>query len=136
MNYPNRYHTVPKTRINHVQVLRVFLIVAGVLLIGRLFYIQIVRHDYYQAQALAEHTKKFEISAPRGEIKMMDGTQTVSVVLNEERYTIYADPQYIADANTTADKLIGIIGGDKADLVNKLSITDSRYVVPKTKLTE
>lgn len=136
MNYPNRYHTATKTRVNHAQVLRVILIIAGALLIGRLFFIQIIRHDYYQAQALAEHIKKFEISAPRGEIKMMDGTETVSVVLNEERYTIYADPQYITDANGTADKLIGLIGGDKADLVNKLSVTDSRYVVLAKKFTK
>jgi cell division protein FtsI/penicillin-binding protein 2 len=136
MNYPNRYQTIPKTRVNHVQVLRVILIMAGVLLVGRLFYIQIIRHDYYQAQALAEHTKKFEISAPRGEIKMMDGTGTVAVVLNEERYTIYADPQYITDANATADKLIGLIGGDRTNLVNKLSVTDSRYVVLAKKFTK
>jgi stage V sporulation protein D (sporulation-specific penicillin-binding protein) len=136
MNYPTQYQTVKKARVNHVQVLRILLILFGAVLIGRLFYVQIIRHDYYEAQALAEHTKKFEINAPRGIINMEDGTQTVPVVLNEVRYTIFADPQYIADASGTADKLIEVIGGEKEALVEKLSATNTRYVVLAKKFTK
>lgn len=136
MHYSTDYQTVKKAKINHVQVLRVFLVLIGAVLIGRLFYIQIIKHDYYEAQALAEHTKKFEINAPRGLIYMEDGTETVPVVLNETRYTIYADPQYISDAQATADQLIELIGGDKNDLVEKLSAANTRYVVLAKKFTK
>lgn len=122
--------------INRIQILKIFLVIFGVILVSRLFYIQIVRHDYYQAQALAEHIKKFEISATRGIIYFQDGDGTVPVVLNEKRYTIYADPRYITDAENTAAKLIDLIGGDQGDLKTKLETKDSRYVILGKKMTE
>jgi len=124
-----------QVKIDRVQILRVLLVVVGAILIARLFYVQIIRHDHYQAQALAEHIKKFEINAPRGLIYMQDGNNTVPVVLNEQRYTIYADPKYVSDPNDTADKLIGLIGGDKVSLKKKLS-SGSRYVVLAKKMTK
>jgi len=124
-----------KTR-NRVAILRGLLIVIGVILIGRLFYIQIIRHEHYQAQALAEHIKKFEINAPRGLIKMQDGSNVVPVVLNEQRYIIFADPNYIDNADLTADRLVGLIGGKKEELLKKLTTKNSRYVVIAKKLTK
>lgn len=128
---PSKIHTL-----NRVQILKGLLIVVGIILIGRLFYVQIIRHDYYQAQALAEHIKKFEISAPRGIINLEDGNSIVPVVLNEQRYTIYADPKYISDAGDTANKLIGLLGGDKAALKKKLETSNSRYVILAKKMTK
>ncbi|MEI6237251.1 MAG: penicillin-binding protein 2 [Candidatus Saccharibacteria bacterium] len=121
---------------NRVAILRGLLIVVGIILIGRLFYIQIIRHEHYQAQALAEHIKKFEINAPRGLIKMQDGSDVVPVVLNEQRYIIFADPNYIENANSTADRLVGLIGGKKEELLKKLATKNSRYVVIAKKLTK
>lgn len=124
------------SKFNRIQLIRVLLIVAGCLLIARLFYVQIIKHEFYQAKALAEHIKKFEISAPRGIIKFQDGQNTVPIALNEKKYTIYADPAYIEEPEQTANKLIGIIGGNKLDLVNKLSTKSSRYVVLAKKFTK
>jgi len=122
--------------LNRVQILKVFLVLFGAILIGRLFYVQIVRHDYYQSKALAEHIKKFEITSVRGTIYLQDGDETVPVVLNERRYTIYADPKYISDPKDTADKLIGLIGGSRESLKKKLETTDSRYIILAKKMTK
>lgn len=135
MNYSRRYQPKKVQTINHVQWLKFILLTLGALLVARLFYVQIVRHDYYQAQAYAEHIKKFEINAPRGIIKMLDGNSSIPVVLNEIRYTIYADPQYITDARETAASLIKIIGGNQEDLRKKLETSDSRYIVLAKKMT-
>lgn len=136
MNYPRTYRTKPKITIGYVQLLRVVLFIAGTVLITRLFYVQIIRHDYYEAQALAEHIKKFEIPAIRGSIRFTDGTAgSIPVVLNETRYTIYADPQYIADSKMTASKLGPVLGGDQSELQEKLE-ADSRYVVLAKKMTK
>jgi stage V sporulation protein D (sporulation-specific penicillin-binding protein) len=135
MNYPNIQEKKSR-HINRVQLLKIALVIFGVILISRLFYVQIIRHDHYQSQALAEHIKKFEISASRGTIYFQDGSETVPVVLNEKRYTIYADPKYISNTEETADKLIGLIGGDKEDLKAKLETTNSRYVILAKKMTK
>lgn len=136
MNYIKPKQHKPSRQFDKVQVLRVVLVMIGVLLIGRLFYVQIIKHDYYQAQALAEHIKKFEISAPRGIIRFQDGDSSVPVVLNETKYTVFADPKYITNSEETAAKLIGTIGGDKDELAKKLKNSDSRYVILAKKLTK
>ncbi len=61
----------------------------------RLFQLQILDHDKYSAIAQAEHTKKFEIKASRGIIKIKDGAQEVPFVLNENRPTMFADPRML-----------------------------------------
>jgi cell division protein FtsI (penicillin-binding protein 3)/stage V sporulation protein D (sporulation-specific penicillin-binding protein) len=135
MNY-SRQPKQKTLKVNRIQLLRVLLIIIGSVFIFRLFYIQIVKHEYYQSQALAEHIKKFEISAPRGIIRFQDGDKTVPVVLNEPRYIIYADPKYISDSEVTASKIVEIIGGNKKDIKKKLETDDSRYVVLAKKMTK
>lgn len=131
MSYQTRQPEKPKRLLlNRVVVLRSLLIVVGVVLIGRLFYVQIIRHDYYKAQALQEHVKKFAIPPKRGTISFQDSNGgAVPVVLNESRYLVYADPQYVKDPAATADKLVGILGGDKKQLEEKLQTPNTRYVI-------
>ena len=44
------------------------LVIAGVFVI-RLFYLQVIRHDYYQTAALTKQLKEYEIPADRGVIE-------------------------------------------------------------------
>ena len=136
MNYTKPRQQNIKQSFNRVNVLRVFVIIIGAILISRLFYVQIIRHEHYQAQALAEHIKKFEISAPRGIVSLSDGNSSVPIVLNEQRYTIYADPYYITDAQATAAKLVPVIGGAVDDTAKKLANKSSRYVILAKKMTK
>ena len=129
MNYRSQQQKVPvPKRIDRTQLLKVFLFVFGAIFVGRLFYVQIIRHDYYAAQALAEHTKKYEIPAPRGLIKVQDGSSTSILVLNEKRNLIYADPKFITDSKDAAKKVVSILGGDEQDIAKKLG-SESRYVI-------
>lgn len=129
MNYRSQQQKqpVPK-RIDRTQLLKVCLFVFGAIFVGRLFYVQIIRHDYYAAQALAEHTKKYEIPAPRGLIKVQDGSSTSILVLNEKRNLIYADPKFITDSKDAAKKVVSILGGNEQDIAKKLG-SESRYVI-------
>lgn len=136
MPYQKTDHSVPVAMPGgRMLLLRYALVLLGLLLVARLFYIQIIRHEYYQAQALGEHVKKYEIPATRGTISFQDGSGgTVPVVLNEKRFLIYADPKYIKDASGTAAKLISILGGDERQLVKNLQSESSRYVVLAKKI--
>lgn len=135
MNYVKPRQDNSHRSIDRVAVLRILIIVMGGILIARLFYVQIIRHDFYQSQALAEHIKKFEIPARRGIIRLSDGSNSVPIVLNEQRYIIYADPKYITDFEGTATKLVPVIGGDVNAVAKKLK-TPSRYVILAKKLTK
>lgn len=134
MNYrPQQQKQIKTSRIDRGQFLKIGLFIFGAIFISRLFYVQIIRHDFYSAQALAEHTKKYEIPAPRGLIKVQDGTRTTSLVLNEKRNLVYADPKFITDSEEAAKKIIPILGGSESDLQKKLA-SNSRYVILAKKM--
>src|SRR3990167_5185713 len=88
------------------------LILILAIFIARLFYLQIIRHDYYRAQALADQQKEYVIAAPRGTISAQSGNVTVPMVLNEKLYTLYVDPVYIKDAASTSKKIADIMGAN------------------------
>lgn len=70
-------------------------LVAGVIVV-RLFVIQIIQKGEWVAKAEAQHTLENTIKAKRGEIYMMDGSEPVAVVMNEQVWTVILDPM-VAD---------------------------------------
>lgn len=104
------------------------LLVVFVIFLIRLFYLQVIRHDFYSKSALASQLKEYEVPAQRGVIMVHDGQNLVPIVLNEDVYTVFADPKYIVDAKDSADKLAGVIGGDKAKYEDSMK-KSSRYAV-------
>lgn len=112
----------------------VLLLLFGIFII-RLFYLQVIRHDYYQKAAFKSQLKQYEIPAERGTIQAYNGDRLVPLVLNETLFTLYADPVYVKDPRAAADKLAKAIGGDSRDYARKMSAKDTRYVVLARKLS-
>jgi stage V sporulation protein D (sporulation-specific penicillin-binding protein) len=104
--------------------------------IARLFYLQIIEHDYYHKQALNDQLKEYSITAPRGIIEAHDGDQTVPIVLNETLYTLYADPSFVKDAGAAAQKLSPITKGDSSKYEKLLKSKNTRYVVLAKRLSK
>ncbi len=67
-------------------------LIAMLVIAGRLFFIQIIEHDAWVAKASEQHTLLETIAAKRGEIYMMDHGEPVAVVLNQTTYQIVIDP--------------------------------------------
>lgn len=112
------------------------LLVAVVASFGaRLFYLQVLRNDFYSNAARSIQLKQFEIPAERGGIYAYDGTDIVPLVLNETRYRIVADPEIISDSNATAIALAPVLGRPAED-IKKLLEVDSRYEIISTKQTK
>lgn len=101
----------------------------------RLFYVQIIHYDYYKNAAYADQFKQYEIPSSRGIIEARDGTDIVPIVLNQELYTLYADPTFIKDANTTALKVAAITKGDATSYARLMQTPDTRYVVLAKKIS-
>ncbi|RWZ79458.1 MAG: penicillin-binding protein 2 [Candidatus Chaera renei] len=107
------------------------MLVIGALFVFRLFWLQVVQHDYYQNEAQKEQVARFTIPAKRGQIYARDGSSgIVPLVLNEAVYTVYADPQVVVDKTKVVDlmqRVAGgnLVGGFPAALDNR----QSRYAV-------
>lgn len=108
--------------------------IAGIFVI-RLFYLQIIRHSYYQQAALRGQLKQYEIEPERGEILVHNGSSTTPIVLNQTLYTLFADPKFITDVPATALAVQKVIGGD-ASAYEKQMKASSRYEILAKRLTK
>lgn len=113
-----------------------YIVLLGIfgLIVLRLFYLQIIRHEYYRTTALLGQYKEYEIAPDRGVIEAHDGDRVVPIVLNEKKYTLFVDPKYVKDIPDTADRIQKVIGGSE-DKYSKAMKTDSRYVILQKKLS-
>ena len=75
-----------------IRLLRSLTIISLAVIFVRLFFIQIIEHDAWVAKANEQHTLLETITAKRGEVYMMDGSEPVAVVLNQTVYQVIIDP--------------------------------------------
>ena len=110
------------------------LLVVAAIFIVRLFYLQVVRHDYYAAAAKSGQLKAYTIPSERGAILARDGDAFVPLVLNEKRYSLFADPQFVSQPDSAALKLAAITGGQARQYATQMRAANTRYVVLAKKL--
>lgn len=116
--------------------LAVMIFVVMAIFVLRLFYLQIIKYDYYVSKANGSQIKRLEIPAKRGEIYTLDGNQLAPLVMNQIVYTVFADPQIIEDEAKIIET-VQKVAGDKAraNLKDLLGKKDSRYQILATKIT-
>lgn len=106
------------------------LLIMGVFVI-RLFYIQVIRHDFYETEAYKSQVTKLTVQPTRGKVLAMDGANnTTPLVLNESVYTVFADPQEVKHPDKISSALRRIAGGNIAKGFEE-NLTDKklRYVI-------
>ena len=118
-----------KWRINLVFIL--FISFSAVLL-GRLFFIQVIHNDFYKALAQGLTFPATGIQAERGEIFLKNGE---SLAINKNFPLVFAVPPKVSDAEKTAQILSEILRLDKNFILEKLK-ADSLYSLIKNKLTQ
>ena len=82
------------------------------LIVAKLFSIQVIHHNEYVAQAEAQHTMQNTIVAKRGEIYILDGKETVPIVMNSKVWSVIIDPQTTRGNREEVEKLIRENAGD------------------------
>lgn len=103
----------------------------------RLFYLQVIQHDYYAGLANEEQLKKERIPATRGIIYAKDGNSAPKpLVMNETVYTVFADPKVVEDPDKVVDVMKRVAGGNvRIGFEDLLKKTESRYQILATKVT-
>jgi len=112
----------------------IFIIVA--IFVGRLFYLQVIQHDYYVGLAEEEQVTRLKIPASRGLIYAKNGDEPVQLAMNETVYTVFADPQTITDKEKVVEVLRNVAGGNvRTGFDTFLDRKESRYQILATKLS-
>ncbi|MBI4053854.1 MAG: penicillin-binding protein 2 [Candidatus Doudnabacteria bacterium] len=111
-----------------------FLAVAVLLSIGlivvRLFFVQVISHDYYSALAQSQQELSSELIPERGEVYIRDkfSQEPYPLVRNVNRPLVFAVPQQISDAPALAKKLSAILGLDSKEVLSKITNQEKKYV--------
>lgn len=102
----------------------------------RLFYLQVIRHDFYVAAAKEEQQRQLVLPAQRGEIYTMDGDTPTKLVMNETVYTVFADPKIITKTQPVIAAIQEVAGGNaRPNLEALLAKKESRYQILATKVS-
>lgn len=130
MNVRLHFTTLQRVRIGYAALLLIF----GIFLV-RLFYLQVIRHDDYTETALIKQLKEYQIPAQRGIIAAQSANGVVPIVLNDVKYTIFADPFYIDNVGDASVKIAEVLGGSPDDYKELLE-RESRYSILAKKQSE
>lgn len=121
---------------SRTRILAAVILAIVAIFVVRLFYLQVIKHDYYVGLAKAEQESRFVIPASRGEVYAKSGNDIVPMVMNETVYTVFADPVTVKDKAKVVDTLRQIAGGNVRPGFDKLlDNKQSRYQVLANKLT-
>lgn len=108
-------------------------LLTGVLavIVVRLFYLQVIAHEHYVQLASREQVKKLVIPAKRGMIYASNKESLVPLVMNQEVYTMFADPTVVTDPAKVEAVAQEIAGGNIIieDMQSKLKDKSTQYVV-------
>jgi len=118
--------------------LTAFLLLCFVVVLAKLFSLQIINGHTAKQKADAQHSIYRKLLPTRGEIKLMDPLSkgTTAVATNLESFLVYAVPNSVINPNQTAASLAEILQLDKNEVLEKITRLDKKYVPIKKALTE
>jgi len=123
-----------------INLILVFIFLFGAAIISRLFFLQILKYKFYQAQALGQQMIFKELGGVRGEIffntqGLNNLDKIKSLAVNKEKWVVYALLDEIDDKTITAQALAGHFGEKKEEILSKLD-GGNYYVLLKNNATK
>jgi cell division protein FtsI (penicillin-binding protein 3)/stage V sporulation protein D (sporulation-specific penicillin-binding protein) len=122
-------------RANLIFVLFIFLWAA---IISKLFFVQIVRFDFYKAMAQGQQKFLSEVQGKRGTIFLKDGERQIPLAVNRAWTFCYISPGEIKNMEETVEKLSSVLSLEKDKILEKINSQneESLFLVLKQKLNE
>jgi len=119
-------------------------LVLGLIVVGKLFILQVIQHNYYSTLALSSRELLSELNPKRGKILYSDCRTNIEypAAINRQYYQIYAVPKDIlaVDIMSSTEFLAPLLQMTsteaKADIITKLSKTGDPYEPLAKKIPE
>jgi cell division protein FtsI/penicillin-binding protein 2 len=133
MALPNKNDiNMPTNRVRYAY--GALLLIFGLFII-QLFNMQVIQYGKYKAEALSDQLEQYQIPATRGLIEAHDGDNVVPIVLNQQLYTLYADPTLVKHPDSDASKIAAAIGGNAGNYSSLMQTKNTRYVILAKKIS-
>ncbi|MEK7599370.1 MAG: penicillin-binding protein 2 [Patescibacteria group bacterium] len=113
-----------------------FLGLAGLLIIARLFFIQVISHNYYQDLASRQHVSSYNFKTRRGNIYLRERDGGLfSAAFTKSGFLAYIDPAKLKNPRQAYDLLIEIISRlNPEDFFKKASKKDDPFEIISRRL--
>lgn len=126
------FDAVIRSRINWVLM---FFLAAALVLLARLFIIQIVNYREYVGLASKQHRLVKEISSERGSIFMQNKTgEFIPVAVNKTQRILASSPREVKDPKKAVEMLSSLLGISQEEIISKLSRKDDGYEIIAKKI--
>ena len=144
----NRNTKKKKSKISRIRIMAGLICLVALVVIGRLFMLMVLQHDFYTALAKGTHNVSSELVPDRGKIYAKDSRtgEEYPLAINRDYFVIYADTRDIKtewEARQNAKKLLNILDFKTEDkekkeeqLFQKLKKKDDPYEPIKEKVSQ
>ncbi|MCK5122752.1 MAG: penicillin-binding protein 2 [Candidatus Pacebacteria bacterium] len=124
--------------IKRVQVLSVVVVALFLVVLLKLFQVQVINHNFYKALAQDQHEFFEKIIPERGEIFINDiySDKIYPLAVNKELNLVYAVPKNIIDKKETAAKLSELLEMEREEIFKIINKKDDPYEVIKRKISD
>jgi stage V sporulation protein D (sporulation-specific penicillin-binding protein) len=110
----------------HLVILIWFLV--ALLILGRAFYVQVVKHSYYDDLATRQYISSAPVNFDRGTIYFSHHLgELVPAAQLETTYRIAIDPTVITDATGTYEKIVKYVPLEQADFISRATKKSDPY---------
>jgi cell division protein FtsI/penicillin-binding protein 2 len=118
--------------------LTILLFLAFLIIIGRLFLLQVVWGKDYKGMAEDQYTLVKKLTPTRGEIKITDRytNEPYTVATSIQRDLAFAVPSAITDSENFVKNVSEVLGLDPLEVTQKISDKTKKYMVLKRQLTD
>ncbi len=103
---------------NRIKLIFIFLSIIFMIILGRLFVIQVLQAEFYERLAFDQRVEKTTVDSERGKILDRRGEE---LAINSQAKTIIAYPDMIDNPAQTAQQLAGILNINKEVIENRLN---------------
>lgn len=126
-----------------INIILFLIVIFGAAIISRLFFVQIMNHKLYRAQALGQQAGFASVTGARGQIFSQNSQQTKgaegsgetkNLAINKDAWTISVNPNEVSGKLAFAEMLAQHINQTKEEILPKIE-TQGSYVVLKSGLT-
>ncbi len=132
----NKKRASPSERIPRVRILGLVVLLVGLTLVSRLYFIQVFSHGKWVALAEDQHSTSETLSADRGEIFMHDGENLYPLAVNREYRLVYVVPKDVVEKDRVAIELSQILNMDIGPIREKLNMPNDPFEIIKHRLSD
>lgn len=121
---------------SRVYALLFFIVAVTLIIVSRLYLLQVMAYDSYKALAENQHSVFKDLIPKRGQIYLLDKGGLYPVAVNKDTKMAYAVPKEIKDSNEAARLVASVLGLDERMLKDRFNKPDDMYEVLKHKLSD